>query len=65
MKIDFKKLVISTVVMAVIYLGVSYLFTKFFGQEFQWTPRILMAVGFGFLITLLQIFLTKSKKRRR
>jgi uncharacterized membrane-anchored protein len=58
-----KKFLISTLVMALIYLGVSYLFSLMFQQEFNWTIRLISAVFFGVVITAIQIYLAKKKRR--
>tara|TARA_B100001059_G_C17786229_1_gene557271 strand:+ start:1498 stop:1680 length:183 start_codon:yes stop_codon:yes gene_type:complete len=58
-----KKYLISIVVMAVIYLGISYLFSAFFGRDFNWSQRLISGMFFGILITVFQVFITKKKKR--
>ena len=62
---QLKKILISTLIMAIIYLVVSYLFSLFFQREFLWPPRILGALAFGIFVTLLQVFLAKKKKRSK
>lgn len=61
---NYKKYIIAIIVIALFYLGVSYLMSLFFGREYDFGTRLLMGFGFGILITLFQVFLGKKKKRR-
>ena len=58
-----KKYLISIIVMGIVYLGVSYLFSVFFGQEFNWVNRSISAVVFGVVVTVVQVYLAKKKRR--
>ena len=60
-----KRFLISAVVMAFIYLGVSYVFSLLFQREFHWLYRAISAVFFGVMITAVTIVLSKRKKRRK
>lgn len=60
---DRKKFITAALSMAVIYFGISYLFSYFFKRDFEWGTRILVALAFGFIVTWIQIK-AKRKKRR-
>lgn len=57
----FRKYAIAVVVIAMIYLGISYLLSSFYGRDFDFGIRLVIAFGFGILITLAQVFITKKK----
>ena len=60
-----KKFSAAVLIMAAIYFGVSYVASRIFGQEFDWIARIFAALAFGVIITLVQYYLSKKKKRRK
>jgi len=57
-----KKFLISAVVMAVIYLSVSYTFSLIFSKEFNLVNRSISAVIFGIVITAFQAYWAKKKR---
>lgn len=60
---NYKKYAIAILVITLFYLGVSYLLSIFFGRDFNFGTRLVIGLGFGILITLAQVFISKKKRR--
>ena len=57
------KFVISAAIMAGIYMIVSYLFSLVFNREFNGLTRLIYSLIFGIAITIVQVYITKKKRR--
>jgi Zn-dependent protease with chaperone function len=60
---QLKKYLIAIIVVALVYLGISYAFSRFFDREFDLITRLIVAFAFGIVVTLFQIFISKRKRR--
>lgn len=60
---QLRKYLIAIIVVALVYLGISYALSKFFDREFDFTTRLIVAFAFGIIVTLFQVFISKKKRR--
>ena len=58
-----RKYLIAIVVVALVYLAISYVLSKFFDREFDFTTRLIVAFVFGIGVTLFQVLMSKKKRR--
>jgi len=60
---QLRKYLTAIVVVALVYLVISYVLSRFFNKEFDFTTRLIAAFVFGIGVTLFQVFISKKKRR--
>ncbi len=60
---QLKKYLVAIVVVALVYLGISYALSRFYNRDFDLTTRLIVAFVFGVGVTLFQVFMSKRKRR--